>query len=503
MQDSPVIRALSILLALTLIVFLQIVQHDFVGWDDPVYVYGNIFVAQGLTWEGFSWGWNAFEQGNWHPLTWWSHMLDTQLFGLEPGATHAVNLALHSFNCSLLFLFFYSATRRFYESLGVAILFAVHPMHVESVAWASERKDLLSSFFWILAMIAHARYARQPNRGMQAVVFFCMTLGLMAKATLIALPLILLILDFWPLNRYPDRSWKSPEMRRFFLKCLVEKIPLFILSIIGSALAMYAQSHAGAVTDLPLVGRLAHVLLNYADYIEKFFWPLQLAPLYPFRAGYSAPLALLALAALTAITFAAFRYARAFPWALAGWLWFLIALLPVVGLVKIGAHSIADRYSYLAYIGLSIPLCWSLGRLAELEARSKKWIAAFSLSILLCLTLMAQKQASYWKNSESLFQRALAVTQNNYLMHDYLGVAYFREERFEEAGEQFRESVRINPYYAKGRLSLGGYYYTVGEWELAEKEFQAALDLNPSLEQAREYRERARMEQIQELPEVR
>ncbi len=497
------IRAFSILFALTLIVFLQIVQHDFVGWDDPVYVYGNIFVAQGMTWESFSWGWSAFEQGNWHPLTWWSHILDTQLFGLTPVATHAVNLALHAINSSLLFLFFYSATRRFYESLGVAILFAVHPMHVESVAWASERKDLLSSFFWMLAMIAHARYARQPNLRTRSAVVVCMALGLMAKPTLIALPLILLILDFWPLNRYPESSWRSPEARRFFFKCLKEKIPLFLLSIIGSALAMYAQSHAGAVTDLPLAARLAHVLLNYADYLEKFFWPLQLAPLYPFQAEYSALLALLALVALIAITLAAFRYASSAPWGLAGWLWFLITLLPVVGLVKIGAHSIADRYSYLAYIGLSIPLCWSLGRLAELQPRAKKWIGVLNLSIILCLTLMAQKQTSYWENSESLFQRALAVTQNNYLMHDYLGVAYFREERIEEAGEQFREAVRINPYYAKGHLSLGGYYYSLREWELAEEEFQTALLLDPSLEQAREYMEQARMEQIQELQEVR
>jgi len=462
--------------------FYGVSFNEFVEFDDESYIYGNFKILDGYSKDSLLWAWTSFDEGNWHPLTWMSHMLDIELFGFEPAGHHWVNVFIHTSNALLLFSFLYGATGRYGASLCVAVLFAIHPLRVESVAWAAERKDVLSAFFYLFALLCYSRYAKYKKRSMYACAFICMALGLTAKAMPVTLPVLLLILDYWPLNRYP-----SDMALRKFISLAIEKIPLFALSLAASITAFRAQDHHGAVSSFPLFERIAQSLTGYMDYILKFFFPANLAVLYPYERGVFLQKTLLALVVLSAISIWIIKNRKNRPWAFTGWLWFLATMLPVIGIVKIGLQSIADRYTYLPQIGLAIIVCWGALQAVDASPKLKSFLPAAGLFAAVCLMLLTVRQVKYWQSSETLYRRTLKIAPVNFLINEYLGVVYFKKGMHDEAAEYFKKSVRINPYYARGHMSLGGYLYTKGRLKEAEKEFLISLVLDPKLEKSQYY----------------
>lgn len=462
-----------------------VVLNGFVDFDDESYVYGNSYIVEGFSRDNIVWAWTNFEQGNWHPLTWMSHMLDVELFGLNPAGHHLMNVVFHVFNALLVFAFLRSATDRHWESLGVAVLFAIHPLRVESVAWVAERKDVLSSFFYLSALYFYSRYVKTEKRTKLAATALCMALGLTAKAMPVTLPLLLLILDYWPLNRHAG----NVGMREISA-LVVEKIPLFVLSLAASVVAFKAQNNEGTVAGFPLVERIFQALSGYMDYILKFFFPVNLAVLYPYERGIFIQKTALAIFVLGTISIWIFRNRKNCPWAVTGWLWFLVTLIPVIGIVKIGMQSIADRYTYIPHIGLAIMVCWGISQARINFPKLKPCLLPLGLVVVLCFTSLSARQIVHWRSSETLYERALQVSPVNFLMHGYLGVTHFRNGKHEIAAEHFKKSILMNPYYARGHMSLGGYYYTKGQLKQAEKEFLIALVLEPELAKAKIYLEK-------------
>ena len=481
-QTVPLLYACILLALLIFATYSGVAFNDFVEFDDEPYVYGNSHIVEGLSRANIIWAWTSFEEGNWHPLTWMSHMLDVELFGLDAAGHHWMNVILHVCNAILVFIFLQRVTGRYWESLSVAVIFAIHPLRVESVAWASERKDVLSAFFYLSALCFYSSYIKTEKRSSYVATALCMALGLTAKAMPVTLPVLLLILDFWPFHRYAEGT-----ALRKFLTLFVEKIPLFILSFIASVIAFHAQSNQGTVSQFPLDEHIAQSLSAYMDYILKFLFPMNLAVLYPYERGVFMQKTTLSVILLAVISLWIYRNRKDGPWAVAGWLWFLVTLAPVIGIVKIGMHSIADRYTYIPHIGLAIMVCWGIAQASRDLPKLKSLLLPASWIVVICFVSLSIRQTGFWKSSESLYERALKVAPVNFLMEDYLGVTHFRKGKHEIAVEHFKKSIHINPYYAVGHLNLGGYYYTKGQLKRAEKEFLIALALEPTLAKARYY----------------
>ena len=444
-------------------------HFDFVNFDDPDMVTANAHVRQGFTFESFRWAFTSTDAANWIPGARLSHMLDWKLFGLRSGWHHAVNLLLHALAAVVLFLFLSRATRAFWPSALVAFLFALHPLHVESVAWIAERKDVLSALFWFLALWSYTRYTERPNARRYLALVAWFVLGLMAKPMIVTLPFILLLLDFWPLRRPLTAA------------LLREKVPLFGLSALASAATYQAQRHSGAVESLaafPPGLRVENALVAYCVYIAKMFWPSGLAVFYPYPAAVPLWQAAMAAAALAGISVIAQRARRGAPYVTTGWLWFLGTLLPVIGLIQAGAQARADRYMYVPMVGLAIMLAWGAGDLLRRWPRAQ--IALAAGSALACVPL-TMSQVGYWRNSETLFRRALAVTGNNEVAEHNLG-HYLMDVpgRLPEAIEHLEASLRIYPASAKGHTDLGIALARVpGRAPEALAEFQTALRLAP------------------------
>ncbi|MCX5632879.1 MAG: tetratricopeptide repeat protein [Phycisphaerae bacterium] len=497
---------LSIYFALavsTLLVFWQVRNFDFVNYDDDMYVYENPHVLRGLTADGFI---SAFTSapagGNWLPLTWLSFMLDCHLFGALPGRLHLVNVLLHLANTLLLFAVLKKMTGSLWPSAFVAAAFALHPLHVESVAWITERKDVLSTFFWLLTMWAYTRFVNRPKITNYLLIVIFFALGLMAKPMLVTLPFVLLLLDYWPLNRLiPQTITSSGRQRRkfapvannlpTFYRIVIEKIPFFALSVISSVITFLAQRSGGAVAGinkLALNHRIANVFLSYAQYIEKMFWPSNLAVFYPFDTG-SISFWQAAACALLLLVISVFvvRFGRNQRYLPVGWFWFVGTLIPVIGIVQVGAQAYADRYTYISYIGLFVMIAWGLPELLS------KWISASSvesphqkivLGVLMVLALTtlgicAHRQTSCWKNSITLFSHALEVTQNNYIAHYNLGFAYSNLGRYQEAIEVYKQAIKIKPDYVEARNNLGVIYGKLDRWPEAIDAYKQAIRINP------------------------
>jgi len=436
----------------TLAVYAQVYRYGFIEYDDSIYVYENPVVKKGLTPRGAAWAFTTFSSANWHPLTWLSLMLDCQLFGLNAGAHHLVNVGLHLASTLALFIALVRMTRRPWRSALVAGIFAVHPLHVESVAWIAERKDVLSTFFGTLTLLFYARYAQAPTVWRYALVVLALGLGLMAKSMLVTIPFVLLLLDIWPLRRlrWPP-SWKTLK------PLLTEKVILFAMVAAVSVLTFVAQHRGGAVsglTRLPFSDRLATAVIAYVSYIGKTFWPVKLAVLYPYRPR-AALNVFAALAVLLIATIGAFAWAKKRPYCLAGWLWYLGMLVPVIGLVQVGAQSMADRYTYLPLVGLSLAFVWFAADLLESRSFLKRPAAVVACAVLAALGLRCCRQASYWKSSQTLFERALVVTDRNYFMHKSLGVVFDHEGKLEKAKEEYRKALAIRPDCAEAHNGLG------------------------------------------------
>ena len=444
----------------TLAVYGQVITHQFISLDDDVYIRDNVMVMGGLTLKGIAWAFTTFHAANWHPLTWFSHMIDSQLFGLNAGGHLFVNLLIHVSNTLLLFFFLKRATGASWRSAIVAALFALHPLHVESVAWAAERKDTLSTFFGLLCLLAYARYVETPSWKRYALVTLWLVLGLMAKPMLVSWPFVLLLLDYWPLRRI---EWRPADgIKRFvkdWLPLVREKVPLFCLVVPSMVVTYLAQAHGGAVgglTNAPLSWRLANLLVSYAKYLLLTFWPTGLAIYYPasreVAQAWQWAGALILLGAITAL---ALRNARKRPYLIGGWLWFLGTLVPVIGLVRIGGHAMADRYTYIPSVGLFIALVFGLADLAHTWRIGRVSIATASALMILLLASRTTLQASRWRDSETLFEYVLSVTSDNVIVQYNLGCALDQQGREAEAIPHFAEALRIKPDHLHALANMG------------------------------------------------
>ncbi len=471
MRPPPSRRTALVVLALlagVLAVYGATRDHQFVNLDDPVYVSHNIHVNRGLTWGGLRWALTSFHSANWHPLTWISHMLDCSLWGLDPGPHHLTSLALHALNTLLLLLALRKLSGDFWCSAFVAALFAVHPLHVESVAWIAERKDLLSGSFAMLTLWAYAAYVHRPTRGRYALTTALFAAGLASKPMLVTLPLVLLLLDYWPLGR--------PR--------LAEKIPWFGLSAASSVVTFLAQRAGGAVVEeIPLAARMANAAVAYVLYLKKTVWPQDLAVFYPhpYLPG-SAPFAawqVAGAAVLLAAVSAAVIVLRRRPYLAVGWLWFCGMLVPVIGLAQIGDQALADRYTYLPLLGVFVALAWGAQDLARARPRLRAPLAATAGGLLLALSAVARVQVSHWRDSTTLFEHALATTQGNYVAHLNLGVVLEERGQVDLALRHYRAAVDSRPDYANALASLGGLLARIGQMEQAAAYLERGVRADP------------------------
>ncbi|MBU1908697.1 MAG: glycosyltransferase family 39 protein, partial [Verrucomicrobia bacterium] len=414
------ILAAVLLVVWVILLYWPVCRFDFVDYDDPVYITQNDWVQKGFTLESLRLSLREWVSGNWHPLTMWSHLLDVELFGVTPAGHHLHSLLLHAANAALLFLVLRRMTGAFWPSLAVAALWASHPLNMDSVAWIAERKNLLSTFFWLVTIGLYARHVRLPQSNTLLAVLFSFVLSLMAKPMAVTLPFSLLLLDYWPLRRvegFGRAAWPA------WKHLVMEKVPLFILCGIFMLTTLKTQVPSGATqmgNPLSLGARLAYVPIHYVDYLRVFFWPSGLCALYPQPVTPPALLpAVLAALAMLAVSLFVFKTARRRPYGLVGWLWFLGTLVPVLGIVSLGLHSIADRYMYVPMIGLLVLLIWTV-KDAKL-GRGRIVAGGLTAAAVVILGLVTRHQLPHWKNSEALFRRALAVTSRNYVMHYNLG----------------------------------------------------------------------------------
>ena len=452
------------LFILTLMVYSQVHNYPFISFDDNQGLLGNPQVRYGFSWSGIAWAFTSAFASNWFPLTWLSHMLDFQLFGADAGWHHLTNVLIHSLSTVLLFALMRRMTGRLWESGFVAFVFALHPLHVESVAWVSERKDVLFAFFWFLTTWLYLDFVEQRTARRYLLMMLAFCLGLMSKQMIVTLPFTLLLLDAWPLKR---TSWKT---------LVIEKVPLVALSFAASAVAFLAQKRGGAVRSLdviPLASRAANAAMAYVLYLANFVWPVNLAFFYPYptrMAAWEVSLAVLAIAAVSALALLAYR---ARPYLAVGWFWYLGTLAPVIGLIQVGHQARADRYTYVPLIGISIMVSWAC---AELNKSLVKFLAIAACVVWTAMTFV---QISYWKDSAALYTHAIAVTDRNYLAHLNLGVDLAAQGDNQKALRELYTSIEENPDQAHARNSLGGVLYNVGRKDEAIEQFVQAIRLEP------------------------
>ena len=469
------------LIVLTLLVFRPVVGHDFVFFDDDVYVTHNPHIQQGVSPSGVRWAFTTFHAANWHPLTWLSHMLDVQCYGPNPAGHHSTNLILHAFNAALLFLVLVRMTGRTGASAFVAAVFAVHPLRVESVAWISERKDLLSGAFWVLTLGAYARYAEKRSLARYVMVLVSLALGLMAKPMLVTLPFVLLLLDYWPLERIPNAERRLPNAAGALV---LEKIPLFILSVASSVITMKAQHAGGAVQPVeqfPFAIRIGNAAVSYVLYIKQLIWPTGLAFFYPHPGAWAISQVLGATFFVLAVSAIVLLLARRRRYLPVGWFWYLGTLVPVIGLLQVGGQAMADRYTYVTQIGLLIMLVWAAAdALDRLEPRARRICGSvLAAVVLLPLAVAARTQLASWQNSYTLFTRALAVTDRNATAHNNLGALLAREGSVAEAERHFRAALEIQPRYPHANKNLANMLLEQGRKEEAATYYRAMVDSCP------------------------
>jgi protein O-mannosyl-transferase len=470
-----------VLAVATIAVYAQVVGHQFISLDDDTYIRENPVVARGLSFSGVAWAFTTFHAANWHPLTWLSHMLDCQLFGLNAGGHLLVNALIHIANTLLLFWFLRRVTGAIWCSAMVAALFALHPMHVESVAWASERKDTLSAFFGLLSLLAYARYVEKRSCKNYAFLLISLGLGLMAKPMLVTWPIVLFLLDYWPFRRYHSSNG-APRFENVW-PLIREKLPLFALAGASVVVTYFAQAHGGTVrtfTDAPLSLRLTNAIVSYAKYLFASFWPVDLAVYYPFpRTGIPAWQLPAAFLLLTALSLFAFISARSRPYVLIGWLWFLGTLVPVIGLMQVGGQAMADRYYYLPSIGLFVAFIFGLADLATTWRIGRGPLAAVSVAILLTLASLTAMQVARWRDSITLFTHTLAVTPDNLIIQYGVGHALRKVGRYEEALNHFAAALDIKPDFFDALMGMGMLLAEEGRAANAAPYFNRALRVEP------------------------
>jgi protein O-mannosyl-transferase len=478
---------LSLLLVLaTATLYVPVDHHPFTNYDDDQFVTSNPHTQSGLDWTTVQWAFSTYEFASWHPLTWMSHALDCQLFGLDPAGHHDTNLLLHLVNVLLLFWVLAQATGSLGRSAMVAALFALHPMNVESVAWISERKNLLSMVFFLLALAAYGWYAASPKLGRYLTVAGLFALGLMAKPQIITLPCVLLLWDYWPLQRMftgdakaPNAPGAPPLPGRSFSSLVWEKVPLLLLAAGGALITERAQQASGLIAvKWRLSVRLGNAIVSYARYIGKAFWPSRLSLFYPHPGSslsvWQVSGAFLVLLAITAAVLASFRQRR---YLLVGWLWFLGTLVPMSGIApSLGEHAIADRYAYLSFVGLFIMICWSVAEWAGRRNIPVRLLCGVSVAILLALALVARIQLNYWRDNVTLWTHALQVTPDNSIAETSLGSALMDDKRFDEALVHYRAALAISPLDPVANLDVGFLEQKQGDFHGAIERYQRVIE---------------------------
>jgi tetratricopeptide (TPR) repeat protein len=477
-----------LVLALTTIaVFWQVSTYDFVNYDDPAYVYENTNIQAGITFKAIKWAFTTGYIGNWHPLTWLSYMVDWQLFGSKPAGYHLTNLIFHIANTLLLLNVLKQMTHRIWPSAFVAALFALHPLHVESVAWISERKDVLSAFFWMLTMWAYLRYVKQPSVTGYLLTLLSFVLGLMAKPMLVTLPFVLLLLDYWPLARIPSgQALNNSGSRRIFYYLIREKIPFFILSVVSSIVTLAVQRGAMVpITLAPPKYRIYNALVCYVEYIRKMIWPSRLAVYYQHPGtNVSILYTLISTVLLLVVTIIILRLAKDRRYLVTGWFWYLGTLVPVIGLVQVGGQALADRYSYIPLTGLFIIIAWGVPDLLVNWRYKKIALILLSLLIISASSICTHFQLRHWKNSLTLFQHTLDVTEDNYVVHIHIAEYLCEQNRLDEAIEEYKKCLQIIPDDTDALNNLGIALGKQGKYDQAIERFNEALRIKPNLASA-------------------
>ena len=482
----------ALLVIVTVAVYSPVRTHPFVNFDDSGYVTTNQHIQGGLDWDTVRWSLTTFREANWHPVTWLSHALDCQLFGLDPAGPHMVNVLLHALNALLLFWVLLRATGYMGRSFMVAALFALHPVNVESVAWIAERKTVLSMLFFLLALGAYGWYARKPRVGPYAVVALLFALGSMCKPQVITLPFVLLLWDYWPLQRMSaHRVLKQPNSpilpevpARSLSWLIAEKFPLFLMALASAAITMHAQRAGGATNWYPRSVRLENAIVCYARYLLNAIWPSHLALMYPHANSLSRWYVVGALSLLLVIT----AFAAEYPWRrylTVGWLWFLGTMVPMIGLVQVGGQAMADRYAYLPFIGLFIMLCWATADWAVRQKISMRWVVGVSVAVLVALTALTHRQIDYWSDNLTLWSHTLQVTSDNFIAENSMGVALEREGRNEEAITHFRAALAIFSLDAASNINVADYDRAHGDLQAAIHRYKRVTEF------ARNARQRA------------
>jgi Flp pilus assembly protein TadD len=473
------------LILVTLFVYWPATTHDFLNYDDQDYVASNDQVQKGLTAASIKWAFAHPVVGNWLPLTMMSHMLDCQWYGLKPWGHHLTSILLHALNTALVFLFLCRITGALWRSLAVAALFGLHPLHVESVAWVAERKDVLSTFFGLLCLLAYAGYAQKiklqnpPQKMINPaslnywLALLFLALGLMSKPMLVTMPFVLLLLDYWPLRRF------NPSTIKFLL---LEKIPFFLLAAAASVATWLIQQRGGlmqSVQDLPPGFRFENALIAYCRYLGKLFWPADLTVFYPYPGHWPVGQVLLAGLALVGITAFVFAQRERYPFLLVGWLWFCGTLVPVIGLVQVGAQSLADRYTYIPSVGLFVAVVWGAYALLKRIPQHPIALATAGCLVIITCTGMTRQQLGYWQNNETLYRHALAVSDKNYLAYHNLGIALYKKGDIDGAISEYEQALSIHPDYPVAHYDLGTALGMKGRTQDAIAEFQQAIRLQP------------------------
>ena len=486
--------AVCIALALvTIAVYWQVSGNQFVNYDDAKYLKENIHVRNGLTADGVIWAFTSTYMSNWHPLTWLSHMLDVELLGMNAGAHHLVNVFIHAANAVLLYLLLLRMTGAPWQSLFVSALFALHPLHVESVAWAAERKDVLSGFFWLLTLLFYHGYAKRGGSARYLLTLCSFALGLLSKPMLVTLPVVFLLMDYWPLGRMHINglpAWAQDNLvtggtgrRTPLARLLWEKAPFLALSALSSIVTMIAQHQGGAMASmkaLPLGFRVVNALWASIAYIGKMIWPLHLAVIYPLPPMLTLSQGLLAGLFLAGMTLIALLSAKRRPYLVVGWFWYLITLLPVIGLVQVGRQAMADRYTYIPLIGLFIMIAWSAWAFAGTSRKRRVALSSVAGLILAALAVLTWLQTGYWKDSFTLFSHAVKAVENNYIAHEAVGRMLGEQGRLAEARRHYAEALRVSPDDERSLVGMGNILIKEGRIEEGISYTERALSMNPN-----------------------
>ena len=470
--------SLSIIIVLFIfLIFGQTAHYGLISFDDGLYVKGNPKLIEGLTLENIIWAFTTLISGNWHPITWISYMIDVELYGMNPGMFHMTNVFIHTTNSLLLFLILNKLSSKKWRSGFVAIIFAIHPLHVESVAWISERKDVLSCFFAFLAIFFYLTFTNSFNAINYLLSFFFFILGLMSKSMLVTLPFIFLLLDLWPMNRIYMNSFKKNK------SIIIEKIPFILLSLSMCVITVYAQKKGNAVATLdiyPAYLRMGNIIISYFTYLKKIFYPTNLSILYPRPEFIPASKIILSFCILLLITTIALKTYSQKPYLLIGWFWFLGTLVPVIGIIQIGMQGMADRYMYIPSVGIFISMTWAVFDLCN-ERKTFKVICSIGGCILIIIyASISYIQTVYWANSIILYNHSLSVTKKNYVLHRFLGDALMNLEQFEKAHHHFSKALEINPQYVAAYNDLGSLYFRTNHYKRASHFFHIGLNINPN-----------------------